>query len=187
MTTKQLTLIATVCFFASAHAQKKNFYVLPIDSKDTVFYEEVKYTTMTNTIKGKNGSSSASYKVKELKAFSTLYNWNGLLAKSDFKYTHWQVASKKPEKDAEGREAYIVMLENGPYRTLYLETRRSNGPAQYYYVFEGDKFLTEVTRKNYREVFPKYFGPCTEFLQKVRTENFYSQFVNAYQLEYRCK
>lgn len=167
--------------------QNKKFYVVMKNSSDTLLFDELKYNDFTNTVKTTSNGISNNYKTKELKAFSALYNWNGILVKSDFKYTQYEVEAKNPEKEIEGNQPYIVMMHSGFYKILYYERVETNRTVQRYYIFEGDKFLHDVTKKNFRELFKKYFSSCSDFIHNVETENFFGQFAFAYKQDYICK
>lgn len=185
---KFLSILFVLVSISVGYGQKKKNYIVKLDSKDTIYYENVKLNFNFNKVKCKSSTGEEfSYKTEDLKAFGNTSGFQGLLEKDRQVITHFEIKHRNPIKKKGDMMPYIVIMKEGEYKILYFEAIGVDRSIITYYLFNNEECLEEIDKKNYKEILGKYFSSCPKFVETATTEKAINMHDNALKLEYKCR
>jgi hypothetical protein len=142
-----LILIQTSLFSQITAKEKKESDYVVLINNDTLYGKMGMISTGSFGLKGK-------FTPKEGEKFSVNIKEEKALRIDGIDY---EVNLREPQYGAKGNRDFVkIMLKNGAYK-LYEVFQGTNGVYDYF-LFEGEKYIDKVSKKNYEEVIAKYFA-----------------------------
>ncbi len=83
----------------------------------------------------------------------------------------YAVKPHKPEKNSNELVLMTEIINSGKYRLLNVNSL--------FFLYQGDKFITRLNRKNYKELVARYFNECPRFVREMK----YNKNVSLFDIE----
>lgn len=185
---KILCLFVAIASFFVVQGQSKKYYVVKLNSKDTIYFESLKLNLSFKKVKCiTNTGEEVSFKTEELKAFGNTSGFKGLLEKDRQVATHFEVKNRNAIKKKGDMMPFIRIVQQGEYKILYFEAIGADRSIFLYYLFKNEECLEEIDRKNYKEILQKYFSSCPNFVETATLGKAIYIHDSALKLEYNCR